>query len=317
MLLAIAAVLIGCEKEIEVDIPPADIKIVVEGSIEPGQPPLVILTRSQSYFEPTDLSALEDMYVNGAQVTVSTGDVSVDLTEICTSDLPPELIPIVTEMTGFTAEQLAQFNICVYSTFNPAIFGEENKEYRLDISHGDTDLYAVTKIPTILPLDSVWFELAGTNDSLGFAHGFLTDPDTTGNAYRWYTKRINHYPEWSQHAGEQKDGQFMAPFQSVNDDAFFNGLQFEFLYSRPVSANSSKEDDNNDERGYFKLGDTIAVRACTIDHGVFRFFYSMESQIGNQGSPFAVPFELETNIQGGGLGIWAGYGVHNDTIICE
>lgn len=306
---------VACTKEIQVDIPPVESKLVVEGSIENGGFPLVLLTRSAGYFDPVDLNSLSESFVNGAEVIISNGENSVVLTEICSNDLPPELVPLIVELTGFSEAQLSQFNLCAYTTFDPSMMGEEGKTYTLEVNWEDEQLSSVTKIPNIIPLDSVWFEKAGNSDSLGFAHGILNDPDTTGNAYRWYTKRINDYPEGNELAGQQKDAQFMAPFGSVNDDRFFNGLEFEFIYNRPSTINSNKEDDQNEERGYFKVGDTIAVRGCTVDYNVYRFYYLMETQIANQGSPFAVPFEIETNINGG-LGVWAGFGVFNDTIIC-
>ena len=52
----ICLILLGCEKEITLNLPQAESKIVVEGSIEPNFPPYVILTKSQGYFEPIDIN---------------------------------------------------------------------------------------------------------------------------------------------------------------------------------------------------------------------------------------------------------------------
>ena len=58
MLLAAATLLFtACTKDITVDLPDYPEQLVVEGTIEPGVPPIVILTRTQSYFAPTDLNA--------------------------------------------------------------------------------------------------------------------------------------------------------------------------------------------------------------------------------------------------------------------
>jgi hypothetical protein len=35
------------------------------------------------------------------------------------------------------------------------------------------------------------------------------------------------------------------------------------------------------------------------------------------GSPFSSPGNLPSNIQGDGVGIWAGYGIYYDTVICQ
>jgi len=58
------------------------------------------------------------------------------------------------------------------------------------------------------------------------------------------------------------------------------------------------------------------VRGCVIDRGVFRFIQSLESQVSNQGSPFALPYNLQSNVSGG-LGVFAGYGASYDTVVCE
>ncbi len=306
---------LGCEKEITVDIPDAKQQIVVEGSIETNQPPFVLLTKSQGYFAPTDFNALANSYVHDAVVTLSRDNQSTILSEICTADLSPDLLVLVQEATGLSQEQLIALNLCFYSSFNPAFWGEEGITYHLDVVAGDDHLTSFTKINPAIPLDSVWFELSGNNDSLGFAHGFLSDPDTLGNAYRWFARRINKYPAWSSQAGQVKDPTFIAPFGSVNSDEFFNGLSFEFLYARGASFNSASEDDNNEERGYFKIGDTIVVKEASLDYGAYKFFYDLETQLSNQGSPFASPADIHDNIEGG-LGVFVGYGVHFDTIIC-
>jgi hypothetical protein len=305
--------LIACTKEVIIDVPTVPSKIVVEGSIENGQAPLVILTRTQGYFEPTDLNALQGIFIKGATVTVSSNGVPTVLNEICIADLPLELLPLVAEQTGIAVETLQLLDICIYTSFDPLSYGQENTIYDLLVESDGEVLTSRTKINTVVGLDSVWFTLV--EDSLGFAFAFLTDPDTAGNAYRWFAKRVNHYPEWSQLAGEQKDGSYIAPLGSSFTDEFFNGLDFEFAYFRGERPNSTKEDDQNEERGFFKVGDTIAVKGCVIDRGAYKFFSSFENQAGNQGSPLAVPANVKSNIEGG-LGVWVGYGASYDTIIC-
>jgi hypothetical protein len=314
----IVYVLTGCEKEITVDLPTIPRQIVVEGSIEQNQPPIVLLSWSQGYFDPIDLAALASNFIRDARVYVSNGNVEVELDEICTSNLPEELLPLVSELTGLNAEQLAAIDLCIYTSFNQAIWGESNRSYALRVEYEDKILTSLTKINTPIALDSVWFDIPGNpapDDSLGFAYARLTDPDTLGNAYRWFARRINRYPSWSQNAGEVKDQQFIAPLGSASDDAFFNGLNFEFAYFRGAPANSSKEDDRNEERGFFKVGDTIAIRGTVIDRAALRYIVTFEDQVASSGSPFASPANIPTNINGG-LGAWIGYGAIYDTIIC-
>ncbi|MCB0761686.1 MAG: DUF4249 family protein [Flavobacteriales bacterium] len=313
VIFGLLAMLSACTKEVEIELPPVESKLVVEGSIEQGQPPIIIITRTQGYFEPTDLATLESIFVKGATVTITGGGNTVELDEICTSDLPEELLPLIEEATGLSVELLASLDICAYSTLNPLMVGQVNTVYDLVIEVEDEVLTSRTKINNLVQLDSVWFEPAA--DSLGFAWAILTDPDTAGNAYRWFAKRINRYPEWSENAGEQKDLTYIAPLGSSYDDEFFNGLSFKFAYYRGDLPNSTKEDDRNIERGFFKVGDTIAVRGCVIDRDAYNFFSTFEVQAGNSGSPLAVPANVRSNINGG-LGVWVGYGAVYDTIIC-
>lgn len=309
--------LTACEKEISVDIPVAEEQVVVDGQIEQGQPPFILLSSSQAPFEPIDVNSFASIFLNGADVRLSNGTETVTLDEICTSDLPEELLDDVSELTGIPPEVIATVDICGYTNLDGSMIGEEGRTYTLEIDYEDHSLRAQTKINQTLELDSLWFSIpnADASDSLGFAYAILDDPDTLGNAYRWFARRVNTYPAWSEHAGEVKDPFYIAPLGSAYDDEFFNGLSFEFAYFRGAVANSGKEDDLNEERGFFKVGDTIAVRGAQIDQGVFRFLSAMEDQIGTGGSPFASPANLPSNVEGG-LGLFAGYAAVYDTIIC-
>jgi hypothetical protein len=310
--------LVSCEKEITVDLPEAENKIVVEGTILPGEFPLVLLTWTQGYFEPTDITSLQNIFVHDATVTIYANDTAFPLVEFCSSDLGPEELELASAALGVSIESLQSLDVCIYTSF--ALTGVANTEYRIEIHKDIHHITGTTKIPALVELDTVYFDIINPDvqDTLGILYGQLTDPDTIGNAYRWFAKRINHYPPTAADAvlrGQQKDRTFIAPFGSVGDDQFYNGLSFEFAYPRGIESNSQKFDDENDERGYFKVGDTVVVRGCTIDRAAFKFIRSLEAQIGNQGSPFAIPFNLESNLEGG-IGAFIGYGALYDTVVC-
>jgi hypothetical protein len=310
--------LLSCEKEITVDLPKAEPQLVVEGSIFPGEFPLVLLTRTQGYFDPTDITSLQNIFVHDATVTIFSNGTTYPLTEICSSDLSAAELEIAAAALGVSAAALQSLDLCLYTSFE--LSGIENTLYRIEVLKDDVRITGETKIPSLVELDTVYFDIINPDvqDTLGILYGRLTDPDTSGNAYRWFAKRINRYPTNIPDEalrGQQKDLTFIAPFGSVYDDSFFNGLSFEFAYPRGIESNSQKFDDRDDQRGYFKVGDTVAIRGCTIDRAAFKFIRSMEAQIGNQGSPFAIPFNLESNLSGG-LGAFIGYGAIYDTVIC-
>jgi len=303
----------SCEKNIAVDLPTTDPRLVIEGVIEQGQPPYLILTRTESYFSSTDINSLSNIFVHGADVTVDNGSMQFPLTELCSSAIPDSLLPLVAALIGVDVAVLEAINYCVYTTLDPIAVGEIGKTYSLTVNAEGKTATASTKIHEPVALDSVWFKLEdpSANDSLGFAWARLSDPDTLGNAYRWFAQRINSYAD-----GEQKDQYAIAPLGSAFTDQFFNGLSFEFFYYRGQIPNSDKEDDNNEENGLFKVGDTIVVKFTTIGLAEEDFYTSFETEVSNTGNPFANPSNVLTNIEGG-LGVWAGLGVARDTIIAN
>ena len=303
--------LFSCTKEVFIDLPEGEQKLVVEGFIITDNIPFIFLTRSQSFNTSIDPASLSQIFVSGATVQISNGGTTYDLEEVCVSEIDEEDLPTVAELLGMSVEELKSIEICVYTSFD--FLGEEGEIYDLFIDVDGEELRSSTKIDFNVELDSLWFEIWGDTDSLGFIWGILTDPDTIGNNYRWYSQRINSYPD---DPGEPKDSRYIAPTGSVSEDPFFNGLAFEFGYNRGKEFNSNKEDDNNEESGFFKVGDTIAVRPVSIRSDAYRFYRGLEEQISTNGSPFSLPENLESNIEGG-LGIWAGFGPTYDTIICN
>jgi hypothetical protein len=278
---------IACEKNVTVEIPETEELLVVEGYIETGTQPIVLLTKSLPFFGHINSNDILVNSITGATVIIDNGTVSDTLDQI-----PGYGIYTSTSMTG-----------------------ETGKTYRLTIITGDKTLTAETTIPNPVKLDSVWWKPDGNRDSLGFAWAHLTDPDTLNNCYRWFARRINHYTTGSD-SGDVKDSIFIAPLGSVFDDKYINNKSFDFNFPRGNANYSTKEDDNNDERFYFKRGDTIVLKFTSIDRAHFKFWRSEETQVGNNGNPFGSPAPVYGNINGG-LGIWGGYSPAFDTIIAQ
>lgn len=314
-IICLLSILGSCEKEIEFDLPDATPKLVVEGRIEQGNAPYVMLSKSVGYFEPTDIAAIESQFVHGAVVTITVDNATDTLEEICLNDIPLQFLPMVAEFIGIPEDELGNVNYCIYTVpiidliIGNYLKGEVGKSYKLTIISEENTYTAVTKIPELVPLDSVWYETEGSgNDQYGFLYAHLSDPDTLGNAYRWFAKRINLKPD-----GEPKDNNFVAPFGSAFDDQFFNGKSFEFGYDRGDPPNS--EPEPGEKNHYFKEGDTIVVKFCTIDLDHYKFLRIFELEVNSNGNPFASPTTTPTNVTGGALGIWGGYGATFDTLV--
>ncbi len=281
----------ACEKDITVDLPQGSVQVVVDGVVENGLPPYVFLSRSQGYFDPIGVNTLNNLPLRGATVILSDGVDTVQLVEVDT---------IINGLSigGF------------YSALDPdagqiLMIGTPGRTYSLYVT---TDQGEEVSAEAILhapqPLDSLWFQVQGELDSLGWAWARLSDPDTLGNNYRWFAKRLG------------KDAFFIPPFGSVFEDKFINGRTFDFASSRGAVLNSTAEDDISEEAGFFKRGDTIVVKFCTIDAGTFSFWRDAENQLGGSGSPFSVPSNIKSNINGG-LGIFATYSAVFDTVIAQ
>ena len=82
--------------------------------------------------------------------------------------------------------------------------------------------------------------------------------------------------------------------------------------------NSTADDDNNAEKGYFKKGELVVVKFSTIGEKEFLFFRSYDENAVSNGNPFAAPTNLQSNIQGQNvLGLWCGYNNFLDTVLLK
>jgi hypothetical protein len=295
-------IVFSCEKKIDIELPNSERKLVEEGSIETGEPPFIILTKTEGYFAPIDVNSLKNSFVHNAIISVSNGVNEVQLTEICTDQLDSSLLPVVAELIGVSLADVINFGFCIYSTFDESIFGEEGRTYALTINVEGETLTSTTTIPVPIVMDSYWYKDQPGFSNYGYLWFKLNDPQPLGSAYRMYTQRLG------------KDDRFLPANGSVFDDKFFNGLVFEAFLWRGHELGTNEPDDFGETRLYFKQGDTIAIKFCTIDQPHFQFLNTFEIAAFNNGNPFAAPAAVKTNIEGG-LGIWGGYGVRYDTIV--
>jgi hypothetical protein len=299
----LSILMISCTKEIDISLPVHQPKLVVEGHIDPGMPPIVFLSKSVGYFDPFSLNTFSENFVKDATVIVSDGLNNDTLELICTNDVPEALKPMVAEFLGISPELFQKVNICGYISLNPLLFGQTGKTYFLKINYNNEEYVSSTLIPPPVKLDSLWFQLWGKEEERGFIYGIFSDPPGLGNYYRWFAKR------------QGKDSRFIAPIGSAFEDKFIDGRTFEFFASRGSDPNTI-ERENREDIGYFKTGDTVVIKFCTTDRGSFEFYRSFETEVANTGNPFAAPTLVKGNISNNALGIWGGYGVSYDTIIC-
>lgn len=304
VLLLLLAMVTACEKEIEIDVPTGEMEVVIEGRVENGMPPIVFVSRTRGFFEPTSFDDFVELFVDDAEVKVN----GIALQRVCTDELSDELLPLFEEVSGIPAGQLGTTTLCGYIGLDAALLGEENTTYRLEVTALGKQLDAVAHIPNVLAPDSVWYRLWANSPNFGFVFANVSDPDTLNNAYRVFTRRI-----LPADPDTPPDGSFFPPLGAAFADDFFNSETIEVGFTRGQPPNSNRPGDIGDEARFFKSGDTFLFKFCSTTRPVYDFFRTFEAQIGANGSPFAAPNNVISNINGG-LGVWAAYACEVDTV---
>lgn len=253
-------------------------KIVIEGSIETGSPAVVFLSLSVPYFSNFDYTAPEKAFVKGATVTVSDGS---------TIDTLRELDP----KSGF-----------LYVGFK--LFGKQGKTYTVKVNYGGKTFETNTTILAPPKIDSLYFKSV-QNDSLGFMWQKFTEPLGSGDAYRWYAKRLG------------RDQFYAAPFNSVFNDKFVDGKTFDFGYDRGPQPNQIQQNREDPERGFYKRGDTVVVKICKIGTREFSFWDTYYQNKSSNSNPFSAPANIKNMFENyeDAFGAFVGYSPVFDTLI--
>jgi hypothetical protein len=284
VLFIIVIFLISCEKSINL-IPEKGVPaLVVEATIENGQPPIVVLSTSLDYFGKIDSQVLESSFVHDAIIEISEGGLKQQLKEFT--------------IKGKGSDQY----FYTIDTASPRPFlGQLGKSYTLTISTGQKNYRATTSIPKLAKtIDSLWWEPVpfNTDTSLARLMVKVTDPPGYGNYIRYFTK-VNKEPFWP-------------GLNSVFDDQIIDGKTYNVQVDRGVNRNEKLDLENFN---FFKRGDTVAFKFCNIDKATFDFWRTMEYSYASIGNPFSSPAKVLGNISGGALGYFGGYACQTSFLI--
>lgn len=282
--LAIFTLAVGsCEREIEIELEGSEPTIVVEGLIEAGENPRVLITKNRGFFDnfPTDFAALLDTFI-----------------------LQDAVVKITVDGTTYPLEFVVnpfQYPFAYYTS--TSLVGEVGKTYLLQVEALGKTASSLTKIPPAVPINDAYFGLNVfdvNEDSLGFLYIVYTDPDTLGNAYRLYAKR-------------NSEPQFFPVEGAITNDQFINGRTITF-FSGQSDKPFAVQDTFIESQFFYSLGDTIYMKFCSIGSREFEFYNTFEAATGTNGNPFASPILIKSNITGG-LGVWCGQSFYLDTLI--
>lgn len=284
--LAVLLAFVSCERAIEFEPVTRDASLVVDGVIESDGYPVVYLSRSLSFFSKISPEELAGSFVRGATVRVSGGGKTQTLAE----------------KEAFSAGGVAIYYYAVDSSnLAQAFKGEPGKTYTLEITTPDNKSYSSqTTIPLLAKtITRLYFEeYIDDDDSSKVAlYGEFNDPPGLGNYIRYFT--------------QTGDSAFYPGLNSVFDDQIVDGKEYSIQIEKGVDRNSEIDFE---QYSFFHRGDSITVKFCNVDKGVYDFWRTMEYSYQSIGNPFSSPTKVQGNISNGALGYFGGYAVQYTTI---
>ncbi|MFD2161006.1 DUF4249 domain-containing protein [Paradesertivirga mongoliensis] len=261
-------VLSGCEKNDPSGADDYRSKIVVEGWIEQGDYPYVILSRNIPFFATLDSAQLTDFVIRHAKVSVSDGT----RTEILSSRRDTNYFP-------------------PYIYRGSELRGEAGKTYTLKIEYEGKILTASTSIPPRIALDSIWFVRKGENNDKAQLFLKFTDNPDEKNYYKLYTK-----------TGSVK--RYTPTLLSNQDDKYFNGKQLIIQANRAPVNNLTVKNDPYFEIGETVMLKFSSIPK----EGYEFWSSFQDEVINSSNPLIGSTGKITSNIKGQGIGIWCGYG---------
>ena len=241
--------------------------LVVEGWIENGEFPIVIVTKTLPISDDyQNMDNLFDHLVRWAKVTISDGENSVVLSGRYDDTYYPPYVYTTSYMRG-----------------------ELGKTYSLTVEYEGQKLTAQTTIPNSLPvIDQYKIEPCAGSDTQYQITACFHDNPKEKNYYVFFTKiglESNHY---------------LGAYLGAVDDAMIDGAVEYPVYQ-------GNQYNVKDYTPYFESGEIVSVKFAQVDKSCFDFWdrYT-KSQSLNSNMFLSTSTSLPCNIEGG-LGYWSGF----------
>lgn len=267
VLLFISAILLfGCSDAV---LPESTPEVVVEGWIEAGGPPVVMVSTTVPITEKwQDLEpVLESCVVRWATVSVHDGEKEVFLTGKFNSAYMPPYIYTTSRITG-----------------------KVGQKYKLKVVYGGRTVESETVIPAPVRLEYV--RPSEISDGRYEIKAGLRDDPQTKDYYKFFTKI------------KGKNSIHVPSFMGLVDDEVLRDEVSEIkVLGRFTTSFGAAETDT-----YFTSGDEVSIKFCTMSEDVYKYWEDFEDVSSLSLNPFfPVTRKIRSNIKGG-LGYWAGYG---------
>ena len=252
---------------------PEKMPIVVEGWIEDGGHPMVIVTRA--VILRGDSIDFNESVEKWCRVTVSDGNRDVILTARKNDDYMPSYVFTSTRITG-----------------------KVGLTYTLTIETEDESYSATTTIPAPVTIDSLRVSRSVMNDTLYQVHAFAPIAAERGRYYKFFT--------WVRNREKRYYSAFLGTFEGVdyNPVTGYGVSRGNHTDFRNVLEDGKKEPFTPN---YYK-GDTVYVKLCTLEPEAYEFWRAYENSVSLSNNLFFnVTNGCPSNIAGA-KGYWAGYG---------
>jgi hypothetical protein len=272
----------SCRKDVKLKLPDYQQKLVVEASIETGQPAFVSLSYSVPYFSEFDLTQPEQVYIQDGFVTIDDGTLTDTLQKINIPNVP---IPFYV---------------------GSKIIGVQGKTYTLKVTVKNKTYISVSSILSPVKLDSIYFK-GEKDDSLGLIWARFSEPAGVGQYYQWFAKRYS------------RDFFYALTYASAFDDKFIDGKSFDFAYDRGPQPYNIQTYRDDPYAGYYKWGDTVVVKFCTIGKKEYDFWNTYYQNKSSNSNPFSAPANVKGTFGNDQevLGAFIAYSPSFDTLIVK
>lgn len=264
---------VSCEREAEPEGP-----LVVEGWIENGRPPVVMLHQAIGLNEDWDSleAAISAKLIVWGKVSLS----SLDTTVVLTGQID--------------GNYLMHYR---YST--PEMFGQSGREYDIEVEARGRKVRAHTGVPSVVPLDSVVVKV--DKEPYVNVTAYWTDPAADNDYYALFYR----------HRGQVE--YVACGFGTLSDESAENGVLSAIVYKNPGSLIDTKSD-----MMWFRRDDTVTLKLAHIDEVGYRFWQSFQNSVSSRIPVFnnSPSNGLKSNIDGG-FGYWCGMGVSEHRLHLE
>lgn len=258
-------------------------QFVVEGTIESGGNPVVILTNtiSPSNKELDVMEKYMKLLLLDPEISVSDGNCTVQLNTMTMSGAFP-----------------------AYTT--SGMVGEPGKTYTLDIRCNGQHLTAVTSIPEPKAIDSL---TVYRSDSKGEHYGITASFSDDRDVHSWYQFFVMNETA--------DDGRFYPSGVGTIDNWNLNtyctmanaaGLQHKVYQNIHKELLSGIDSGHNERSIMFEAGDEVTVKLATLDSISYEIWRGLDRNTKSDIGAIAIIENLKSNINGG-MGFWCGMGV--------